>query len=257
MLDLFTLISQLISPMLRRFLIASVVLWPTIGSAGNVFVDLDPSTLSIDSSIDVLPGSMIRIDLVFVPETLPGPSNVDAFGVDLAWGTSGDTAELNVLGVTTRAPGCSIFNGCTDIVSGAGGKLPIEDRNKLQVGSLPAPSGFSSNLGGVGVYDQTRVYFSGVTNPINVSFPIAQVEFEVTGEPGALVSMIPAGILNSTSPPFELTPNSSFLIDQTGDNLISATGQFSSIRIVPEPIGNQANLLFFLLSTLMIYGYRR
>ena len=218
-------------------------------------IDLDPTTflppasppgqpLMIESNITVSSGTTLLVDVVFVPDPIPAP-RVDGFGVDVNWGVSGDTANLFAGDVTLRMPGCTVFNGgCTDIVEGAA--LHTTASGVLDKGTLNPAAGFSSSLGGVGVYDQSRGHFSGITNPINVPFPVAQIEFTVTGAPGSVVTLQPSGIVNSAMPSgsvpiFDLDEEASFAFDQTADKLlsadISALGATIQISAVPEPSG--------------------
>ena len=153
--------------------------------AATIFVDLDPSTMGIQTSL-TLPSTpaMLSVDIIYDPNTGPLPSQpFTGFGVDLAWTITGSAGVM--------APPNLIFGGLpnTSVSNVPPGSQSLSPGQALVNLGLAPIAGVNGSIGG-GAADQVFATFDP-SSPVL----LASATFGLTGNSGDTFTFTPSGTL--------------------------------------------------------------
>lgn len=236
---------------MRRFLLtltlfAAIVAAPR-AQAATIFVDLDPSVMGIQSTLNVSSPTAVNVDIIYDPNT-PSFSAIPftGFGVDLQIFLTGTAGAI----MPTNFIAGDAFDGLDPIDNLLSNPSPAPSGTVLTNGGFAGNPSADGNIGGASV--QTFPSFATIdpTSPVL----LASATVNVSGVAGDTVQLVPSGIISfgglalglggTTSPVFGFGLQSFQLGGVVPIFVDFDGGTVSFVSAVPEPSS------FFALATL-------
>lgn len=203
--------------------------------ADFLFLDFDPGTAGVQTSVGVTSGSSVTVKALYMADTGATASLFgDVVGVDINWGLASDmaTATYTTPGGAVAGPVAGVAGVLDFFGGGATSPGLVLTGGGLGVGV----AGFTMNAGGAGLVDAGGLDgFGGALGNFSPAPGLVDImgwDFTVSGSPGEIVTFAPSGVLGAVAP----VPGGSIFFDADAGPLWSPetiSGGF--IVIVPEP----------------------